>query len=312
MGRGEPLDAWIGRTAARQAGAINLHQVRRVGGTKRAVDVRLGGGRLIRPCRATFVVNGAPETYVRDVWVTLLGCPGPAYASCGTVARLRGLDGFAAAPVEVVVPRGRRARAVPGLVHETRDLPPTDVTTFRGIPVTTVERMLLDLSGRVPIDVLEDVLDDALRKRLVSWARLRKRLADRKRVPGSGALRKLVAARGPRVDLRGSKLEKRLGEILERAGLPKPVTQYRVYRKGKVVARPDFAYPELRIAIEFDGAGVHMGRKAWEHGAIRDNYLELERWTILGFTSRDTDDDPDYISSTVREARDAARLDTPA
>lgn len=41
--------------------------------------------------------------------------------------------------------------------------------------------------------------------------------------------------------------------LLRRAGLPASVAQFRVFDADGFLARVDFAYPELKIAITYDG-----------------------------------------------------------
>ena len=68
-------------------------------------------------------------------------------------------------PVHAV---GTKSRSGPGFViHRTRDLPPEDLTTNWGIPVTTPLRTLLDLSQTLSLDALDAALAEALVRKLV-------------------------------------------------------------------------------------------------------------------------------------------------
>jgi hypothetical protein len=81
---------------------------------------------------------------------------------------------FEPGPVELTVPRGRERNA-PGLVHRNALLAP-DVAALGGISVTTPARTLIDVASMAPRDAVEEALDDALRRKLVSIPRLRWRL----------------------------------------------------------------------------------------------------------------------------------------
>ena len=48
-------------------------------------------------------------------------------------------------------------------------------------------------------------------------------------------------------------------EVLRRHGLPAPVPQYEVWDQGRFVARVDAAYPEARLAIEYQSYQEHVG-----------------------------------------------------
>ncbi len=62
--------------------------------------------------------------------------------------------------IDVVVPR--RRVAPPGTrFHQTRNLDPRDVTTYKGIPVTTIPRLLVDLTDTTTDDELANVIHEA-------------------------------------------------------------------------------------------------------------------------------------------------------
>jgi hypothetical protein len=83
-----------------------------------------------------------------------------------------------------------------------------------------------------------------------------------------------------------SSQETRLRLLFGRAGLPAPVAQFRVFDEEGFVARVDFAYPDLRIAIEYDGLG-HGGRRAFLKDKRRLNRLVAAGWIVLHVTLED-------------------------
>ena len=65
-----------------------------------------------------------------------------------------------AAVIDVVVPRKRVSP--PGTrFHQARNLDPRDVTTYKGIPVTTIPRLLVDLTDTTTDDELANVIHEA-------------------------------------------------------------------------------------------------------------------------------------------------------
>ena len=88
-------------------------------------------------------------------------------------------------------------------------------------------------------------------------------------------------------------------EVLRRAGLPLPIAQHRVVVGGRS-RRLDYAYPEHKIAIEFDGFAEHgLLRSTFDDDRVRGNALALDGWLVLHFTSRSTDAE---IVGRTREA----------
>jgi hypothetical protein len=68
-------------------------------------------------------------------------------------------------------------------------------------------------------------------------------------------------------------MESRLRLLLVTAGLPAPAVQYELVTERGLVARFDLAYPEAKLAIEYDGRGhvddmdrrrdIRTGRLGW-------------------------------------------------
>lgn len=94
--------------------------------------------------------------------------------------------------------------------------------------------------------------------------------------------------------------------VLTVPGLPAPRLQYRVHLPGGPV-RPDAAWPELKIAVEFDGAAFHGSPNARERDLRRDAALG---WVVLRFDYRDVTRHPEVcrarIAATYRQRPSAA------
>jgi hypothetical protein len=70
-------------------------------------------------------------------------------------------------------------------------------------------------------------------------------------------------------------------------------------RIGRRMVRLDFAYPQLQIAIEYDGWQGHRTRLTFDSDRARDSEPEIRGWLVLRFTSRWSRGE---ILSTVRSA----------
>jgi very-short-patch-repair endonuclease len=97
-----------------------------------------------------------------------------------------------------------------------------------------------------------------------------------------------------------SVLEQRLFRLLRRAGLPPPAAQHEVRAGDKIVARLDFAYPELRVGIETHGYRWHGGREQWQRDMRRENELKQLGWTVLVFGWEDVHREPERVIRQVR------------
>jgi very-short-patch-repair endonuclease len=208
--------------------------------------------------------------------------------------------------IEISVPRGRRVACGGITVHRVLTLDAVDITVVDAIPTTTPTRTMIDLAAVVSPDIVEEALDDALRRRLTTIARLRWRLSElgRKGRPGIAVIRRLVDARSNGGGIPQSVLETRLLRLIGRARLPAPECQYRIREGGRLVAVVDFAYPEARLAIEADGFRWHSGRARWEHDLRRRNELMRLGWRVFHVTATDIEQ---RGHETVRTIADALR-----
>jgi very-short-patch-repair endonuclease len=190
------------------------------------------------------------------------------------------LEGFRTKIIELTIPRGRQ-RQGPGIVYR-RVLLPGDVTTIDDLPVTTLPRTLIDLAAVVSRDQLEEALDDASRRGLVTMARLRSRL-DRygRGRHGVGILRALLDERDHSARPLGSALERKALRMFRAERLPEPIPQFRVRSGNRLIATVDFAYPELLLGIEVDGYRWHTGRKRFVEDRRRLNALTSLGWRII-------------------------------
>lgn len=86
------------------------------------------------------------------------------------------------------------------------------------------------------------------------------------------------------------------------AGLPEPVLDYDVIDElGRFLACVDMAYPQWRIAIEYEGVH-HSSSDQWESDVDRYAALEAAGWRIIRVTKRMLFQHPDVLIRRVREA----------
>lgn len=296
-------DQQLARLAARQYGVYTTDQALVAGLTSSALSRREASGRLRRLEPEVYGMAGAPETWHQRLLVACL--TEDAVASHRAAAALFGLDGFPPRTVEVVTRRWKR-RANPSVrVHESTDLRDVHRTERFGIPVTSIERTLIDLGAVVPRTRVEQAFDDALQRGLTTPEQVRDRflqLARRGR-RGIGVLRPLLERRLGTSGPRPGEFERRVYRLLCDAGVPEPVLEHIVLTPGgSFLARVDLAYPALRIAIECDSDRWHSGRQRRQADLERQNRLVLAGWTILRFTWDDLIDQPHLIVAQVRMA----------
>jgi very-short-patch-repair endonuclease len=103
-------------------------------------------------------------------------------------------------------------------------------------------------------------------------------------------MRAVLAARGPELERAESRPEMRVFRAIVAAGLPAPEMQHWVLVAGGERFRLDFAYPDIRLGLEYLGFGAHGTRSALARDSRRRRLLTLAGWDLLEFTSEDSDE----------------------
>jgi very-short-patch-repair endonuclease len=99
-------------------------------------------------------------------------------------------------------------------------------------------------------------------------------------------------------------METRLRLLLVLAGLPPPAVQYELHDAfGLVIARFDLAYPEARLAIEYDGLG-HARRAFTNDDRWRDGTTGDHGWHTMRFGHDDVERTTARTVALVRNMRD--------
>lgn len=206
-------------------------------------------------------------------------------------------------PVEISVPGRRRPRRPGIVVHRRPALTAQDVTTHRGIPVTTPVCTLVDFATSVRQKQLEAAVNEADTLGLTDPEALRSAIAEMDR-PGAPALRRTLDRQT--FSLTDSELERRFLPIARRAGLPQPRTGRRV--NGFKV---DFHWPELGLLVETDGLRYHRTPAQQEKDRVRDQVHTAAGLTCLRFTHAQVTRDPGHVRATLRAVAGRLAADRP-
>jgi G:T-mismatch repair DNA endonuclease (very short patch repair protein) len=231
--------------------------------------------------------------------VSLVAPPGSAFGGLTAVV-LGGGREFATAddPVEVIVPPHTRWGPGPGVAVRTAVLDGDVVHDRHGLRRTGRVRTSVDLIRRGSLDDGVVLLDRPVNAGFVELAAVRDAATALPRCRGSSQARTVAEwADG----LAESPPETRLRLLLRRAGLPPPVAQYRVFGADGFIGRVDFAYPELKLAIEYDGMW-HAEPGQFAKDRRRLNLMSAAGWRVLFVTGADMHE-PDLLVRRVVEAR---------
>jgi len=290
--------AAVAALAQRQHGVFTRAQAIAAGYSVGAVEGRIRRGRWSVVDHGVYRSAETPTSWHQRLMAACLA--GPGLASHRSAAVLWDLPGFTTDVVEVTAVRHRRRKAPDVIWHETIRLGEGDVTEIDTIPATRPTRTILDLGAVVDDAALLRALDDALRRRLTTVARLQAALddfGDRRR--GSGRVRRALALRLA-APVPESVLETEFDELIRRFALPTPSRQWVIRGDGGLaVARVDFAYPAARVAIEIDGARHHLSRDDWTRDMQRQNDITSRGWQVLRFSADDIRSTPEIVKTKI-------------
>lgn len=199
------------------------------------------------------------------------------------------------APVDLLMFAGQQRRAHPGLVVH-RDLLGTEETEWRhDVQLTHAVRAAFDLA-RWAADLTEKVVAvDTLAHRRFPVAAVRAVARLHLGAHHTRALDEVLDLADP---LAGSPMESRIRMALVRAGLPTPVLQYPVIVDGRRYEL-DLAYPDLTLAIEYDGV-LHRSQWRAHRDLRREAALTRLGWTILRFDASTVLHQPVGLAADVR------------
>lgn len=267
---------------------------------------------LAQPWRGVVVDGRRALDPLTRASAALFACGPGAVLSRETAASLQGCTVVRSPEVHVTVPYSRWVRRKSGLIVHHDRFADEDVESCQGMPV-----MELGLA-------IADVL--CTQRRWVALACLDQALAGR----SDSEVRAFVAAVGRRLekrdDRRGirqaesllclgtsgaeSPQESRLRLLAIDAGFPIPATQHRIVTlNGQLIYKLDIAWPELRIALEYDGYEAHEGRE--EYDAERDRRMVGRGWRIIRVRNEDFLN-PEPLLAQLRQAFAERNFSLPA
>jgi very-short-patch-repair endonuclease len=268
------------RLAGRQGGVLSARQLRALGLTRAAISRWMHAGRLHRIHPHVYALGHSALPLEGRLFAALLYGGGSAVLSHTTAAWVWSLIEVEPKRIHLTVP-GRR-RSLPDVrIHHSRRVDPA---TRRNLPVTSVERTLLDVAAMVSPRQLRRALAEAGYRGLLNPGELRAMLGKGRH--GARALRAALQSHLPELAQTLSVLEERFLELCEGYRLPTPKVNAPI---GGM--RIDALWLKERVAVELDGVAGHAGwaqirRDREREMALRALGFQVARYTWNQVTGR--------------------------
>ncbi len=260
------------------------------------IDKRVVRRQLVPVHRGVYAV-GHPHLRREGHWLAaVLAIGDRAVLSHRDAAMLHDLRPCNRTRTEVSTPADRAGTAKLD-VYARRRLDACDVTAVAGIPVTTVERTLVDLAEVLQSDALVKVCSEAERQRTLDVKGIEDVLGRLRGRPGPGAAKIRaaladLAAHG--AQLTRSSLEDRFVDLLDAHDISRPTTN--AYVAGYEF---DAVWHRQRLAVELDGWDTHKTRHAFQRDRIKGNAIQAAGYALLRFTHADVTRRPDRVAADV-------------
>jgi very-short-patch-repair endonuclease len=268
--------------ATRQHGVMTRRQLLDAGIHEDVIDRALWRDELLRVHPGVYRVGHRAPSIESTYLAAVLACGDGALLGGLAAAHLLGLVRSAPAEPLVLAPTERRIERV--RVRRCRSLSVDDRSVFRGVPMTTLSRTLVDLAATLDEDALARTCHEAIVRHRLSPPAVVALLERMPNARGARALRRVLVGDIP-VTL--SALERRFLKLLDADGLPRPETNCRAGSK-----RVDCRWPEHRLTVELDSYRYHQSRHAWEQDRVRDREARARGDRMRRYTYRDVYEHP--------------------
>jgi predicted transcriptional regulator of viral defense system len=288
------VDAAISALAALQHGVVARWQLLDLRITPRAIEIRVEAKRLHRIHLGVYAVGHRALSREGEWLAAVLAGGAGAVLSHESAAALWELRPANARLIDVTAgPHGKR----PGIRFHRIALEPTEITTRKGIPVTTPERTIIDVAATLTPGQLERAIRQAEYDHLTTLATLARRLSSRR---GAAKLRTAIARAETGKGITRSKLERRFFTFLRKHGLPKPELNVDMRLDGRWI-EADCLWREQCVIAELDSRDAHLNVHAFESDRRRDLELQAAGWAIVRITWRLLTEDPDALATHLYE-----------
>lgn len=280
------MDAWL----SQHLGIISVPKLVEFGCTDRNISQLVARRELVTMLPGVF--RSAQWPCTRDQQLAAVCARNPsAMLGFTTAGQLWAYRRMTDPRIHVLVPHGCSPELEGVVVHRCRRIDPVDIVQRAdGIRLTSPPRTIFDCADMIGADATASVLEQILNERLATFGTITdtvQRLYHPNR-PGSRTILAVIRSRPAWRAALQSDLEVKVLEEMSRQELPVPATQFPMrlpgYDHGIAI---DFAWPNLKLAIEVDHPAWHAGAVDSHADKSRDRKLATLGWTSARITDID-------------------------
>lgn len=323
-----PVEPSVLALAERQLGLISDRQLDELGIDRRRWVRAVANQQWLDLSGRVWLRSGAPCSGLTCSRAVVLHCGAGSAVSHHSAAALWGIPGFRLWPLQVSVPRtswggtdrielslprnfvdDQRAIDHRVLVHRPTAWPDRATGMIDGVDVVRPALLLLQLAPVVAPKRLQRILDHLWSRGLLSGPSVAAELAPmlgRGRA-GVVAIRTMLDRCGPGYVPPESNLEARLIDLIDAAGIPRPLRQKDLGDNVRWLGRVDLYWPQWLLVVEVDSDRYHGALSDREDDAKRQRALEAAGYTVVRVTEFELWHRRDQVVDRLRSAVAAAR-----
>ena len=229
---------------------------------------------------------------------------GTSVAVCvGTAAATYGFDTERTSVLHVLNPGGRQLRSTDGLIVHRRAGAPLTVVSGRSAAAPSWTAIEVARGLRRPRALA--TLDAALRSGTCSRDELHQELRRQAGRRGIVTVRELLELASAQAE---SPMESETRLVMIDGGLPPSVLQHEIVDPRGRTWRLDFAWPDVRVAAEYDGVDWHSGPEAFLRDRRRAAALQDLGWVVVAIVAEDVRHRPAELVRRLEVRLERARV----
>lgn len=268
--------------------------------TRQQLDVQVKNGGLVRVWYGVYSAQ-TPDLLGRLAALDI-SMGQQAVACLGTAAALYGFDTENTTAIHVLDP-GVRMRPTVGLMVHQRT----------GARLQRVSGRLATAPAWTAVEVARQLcrpralaaLDAALRSMRCTRSEIESAVIEQRGRRGIVAVRDLLPFADQRAE---SAMESEVRLVINDHGLPVPELQYPIYGPDGELWRVDFAWPEMRLAAEYESVEWHVGRSEMLRDKSRWAKIQELGWTIIPIVVSDVRQEPYRLAQRIASHLNRTRM----
>lgn len=248
--------------------------------SRRTLQAEIDSGAFTRVWPGVYC-RGEPDLLVRLAGLDLRA--GQPVAVClGTAAAIHGFDTQDTVDIHALNPVGHLLRNSDGLVVHRREGSPTVLVDGR--PVTAPNWTAVEVARGLRRPRALATLDAALRSGTCDRPQLVAASMAQSGRRGIVDVRALIPLAAPEAE---SPMESEARLVLIDGGLEPPRLQYEIVDRDGRIWRVDFAWPQHRVAVEYDGFDWHSGPDDLRRDRQKTAALREIGWRVVSVVADD-------------------------